>query len=281
VVHELGSKRRKRLATLQSNLHVKFASYRRNPFKKGNPEGSRELLNKKLKIMNQKKVTKYEDNNIKISKELRDIIHGYIMSDGHVRKEGNLSIAHGETQEAFVKWLYNKLATLRTETPIRISGRPYKDKPGVTYYSYAFDTRSLLLGFHKMWYKPYNSVNKKGKPIIAYKKVLPKSINCFFNSKFLTLWFAGDGTKILGSTGAKFEATAFTADERQTLKVLFKKKFDIDVKINKAGFSKKRNQQWTININASEYQKFRVLITEMSLIEDLFAYKLHKKESTA
>lgn len=40
------SKRRKLLATLQSDLHEKFASYRRNPFsnRKGNPEGSWDLL---------------------------------------------------------------------------------------------------------------------------------------------------------------------------------------------------------------------------------------------
>lgn len=229
----------------------------------------------------QEKVTKYEDNNIKISKELRDIIHGYIMSDGYVSPLGGLAISQGGKQEAFVEWLYNKLAALRTETPIRVRARTYKGRPGVIYYSYGFETRNLLLGFHKMWYKPYNSVNKEGEPIIAYKKVLPKSINCFFNSTLLTLWFAGDGTKIIGSFGAKIEATAFTAEERQRLKELFKKQFDIDVKINKAGVSIKGNQQWTININSEEYPKFRALITEMSLIEDIFAYKLHKQKPTA
>ena len=50
VVRELGSKRRKLLATLQSDLLEKFASYRRTPFillpnrKKDNPEGSQKII---------------------------------------------------------------------------------------------------------------------------------------------------------------------------------------------------------------------------------------------
>lgn len=219
--------------------------------------------------MNQKTVTKY--NNIKISKELRDIIHGYIMSGGYVNKFGILTVDQSKQQEKFVEWLYEKLKDVRADNPIKKVFRTHP-KTNKQSYSLRFSTRSFLVGFHRMWYKPY--INENG--VTVFKKSLPKKSDGFFNTTFLTLWFAGDGTKILGSTGAKFEATAFTAGERQILKVLFKKKFDIDVKINKAGFSK--NPQWTININASEYKKFRALVAESSLIEDLFAYKLHKKE---
>jgi hypothetical protein len=118
-----------------------------------------------------------------------------------------------------------------------------------------------------MWYK----TSTDGKT--AYKKQLPKSLDCFFNSTVLTLWFAGDGTKTVGSRGAKIEATAFTPDERLRLQKLFKKKFDISVVINKAGTSNSNTQQWTLNINASEYSKFRDLITKMDLIPNLFPNK--------
>jgi hypothetical protein len=70
--------------------------------------------------------------------------------------------------------------------------------------------------------------------------------------------------------------TSLTAHERQKLKALFKKKFNIEVKINKAGFSRTGNQQWTLNINAPEYQKFRTLLTKIDLIQSYFPHKLHR-----
>lgn len=211
-------------------------------------------------------------NNVKISKELRDIIHGYIMSDGYVKSNGILSVDQSKKQEKFVEWLYEKLKDLRTDTEIQTVVRvhPTTKKESC---SRRFSTKSCLVGFHKMWYKPY--INKEGKK--RFQKILPKRIDGFFTPTFLTLWFAGDGAKIQGSVGAKLEATAFTADERRTLKALFKKKFNIKVQINKAGESKKGTEQWTININSPEYQKFRSLITEMDLIESCFPHKLHPK----
>lgn len=77
--------------------------------------------------------------------------------------------------------------------------------------------------------------------------------------------------------GAKFEVTPFSSDERKTLQKLFKRKFNIEVKINKAGISRANNQQWTLNMNSSEYQRFRSLITQMDLIERYFPQKLHPK----
>ncbi len=224
-----------------------------------------------MKNKKQKFVKTLKDNNVKISKELRDIIHGYIMSDGYVKNSGILTVDQSLQQEKFVEWLYEKLKDLRTDSSIqkvsRINSRTQKKS-----YSLRFSTKSLLVGFHRMWYKPY--INEKG--VTVFKKSLPKRIDGFFNSTFLALWFAGDGTKI-GSIGAKFKVTAFTSDERETLKKLFKQKFNIKVKINKAGISKAKNQQWTLNINASEYQRFRSLITEMDLIERYFPQKLHPK----
>lgn len=224
-----------------------------------------------MKNKKQKFVKTLKDNNVKISKELRDIIHGYIMSDGYVKNSGILTVDQSLQQEKFVEWLYEKLKDLRTDSSIqkvsRINSRTQKKS-----YSLRFSTKSLLVGFHRMWYKPY--INEKG--VTVFKKSLPKRIDGFFNSTFLALWFAGDGTKI-GSIGAKFNVTAFTSDERETLKKLFKQKFNIKVKINKAGISKAKNQQWTLNINASEYQRFRSLITEMDLIERYFPQKLHPK----
>lgn len=226
------------------------------------------LIKKQLQIKE-----KWKNSNIKISKELRDIIHGYIMSDGYLSASGGLQVKQSRKQRKFVEWLYEKLEPVRIDTPI-LDEMVIDKRSNERSFNSRFNTRNLLKGFRFMWYKPY----KDEKGVLKYKKALPKSLDCFFNSICLTVWFAGDGTKIIGSQGAKIEVTAFTADERARLQELFLKKFNLSVLINRAGKSKKGNQQWTLNINASEYQKFRNLITKMDLITNFFPEKLHKAE---
>lgn len=208
--------------------------------------------------------------NVKISKELRDIIHGHIMADGYLNAAGALTVDQSKKQEKFVEWLYDKLQPLRTDTPIS-SLRRFDPRTKLYTESQRFNTQAFLKGFRYMWYKPFIYGNKQ-----VIKKQLPKSFDAFFNPTFITLWFAGDGTKILGSRGAKFEATAFTPTERQRIKMLFNKKFNINVSINKAGQSKKGTPQWTINILAADYDKFKALITQMDLIPKYFPQKLCK-----
>lgn len=208
--------------------------------------------------------------NVKITRELRDIIHGYVMSDGYLR-EGCLTVDQHAERVAFVEWLYSKLEHLTTGTGIKTVTRVDK-RTNTTTYSKRFFTRRLLKGFNRMWYKA-NGINKKtGKPV--YVKVLPRNIKSFFSKTFITVWYAGDGTRIIGSRGAKIEATCFTEEERQVIKELFKSKYDINVHVNKAGFSKTGTQQWTFNINSGDYPKFHDIITEIDLIPKVFPYKL-------
>lgn len=218
---------------------------------------------------------KGENSTLKISRNLRDIIHGYVMSDGYINKGGSLTVDHGPAQRKFVEWLYNELESLRTSTPIREVKRTHSKTKRVS-RSYRFATRAVLKGFCHMWYEPV--VNEKtGK--VQYRKRLPKSIDCFFNETFITLWFAGDGTKILDALGAKYEVTSCTVEERLKLQSLFQKKFEIKTNIISSGHSKKKTEQKALKIPAAEYGKFRECITKMDLIPNLFPYKLHKKTS--
>lgn len=221
----------------------------------------------------QKKIrNKWKKSNIKINRELRDIIHGYLMSDGYINKSGSLYIQHSIKQQKFVKWLYKQFILLCTNTPIRIQKR--LDKHFNTQFSVCrFQTRKVLKGFHFMWYRK-NIVGDK----IRYTKKLPTSLACFFNSTFISIWFAGAGTKMIGQHGAKFEVTCYTPEERLYLKKLFKQKFDINVKILRSGISKEGTTQWSLFVPVGEYEKFRIIITQMDLIPCLFPYKLCKKK---
>lgn len=216
---------------------------------------------------------KWAKANVKISKELRDIIHGYIFSDGYVTETGSLQVDQSKEQEKFLLWLYNKLEPIRTNSPISDVTRTDK-RSGKHTYSKRFYTNTLLKGFRFMWYKPI--LDKEGQ--VKYRKCLPKSIACFFNSVCISLWFAGDGTKRTDCRGANIEVTAFSTEERQTLKKLFKHKFDISVTIIRAGVTKSGTEQWNLAINAIEYDKLRYLLTQMDLIPTLFTYKLHKQK---
>jgi NADH:ubiquinone oxidoreductase subunit 5 (subunit L)/multisubunit Na+/H+ antiporter MnhA subunit len=215
---------------------------------------------------------KWKKSVIKISKELRNIIHGYIMSDGYVTKNGICYIEQSKKQEKFVLWLYKKLELIKSTSGIKQYIRIHPKTKNKS-YSLRFFTKSILDGFHNMWYLPY--IDQKG--FTRYKKKLPNNIHCFFDETFISIWYAGDGTKIIGSKGAKFEVTSFSVEERLTLKNLFFSKFNIKALIIKSGISKKGNIQWALKIPASEYLKFRDLITQIDLIPTIFPYKLHKK----
>lgn len=230
---------------------------------------------------NQKRIQKkWKKANVKISKELRDIIHGYVVSDGYVKKEGNLQVTHGPQQAKFVEWMYNKLKDFRSDAPI--SDVSYDDKrfKGKKTVSKRFYSNRLLIGFRNMWYKPL--VDQNGQPILnskgqpTYRKALPKSFNAFFTPTTIALWYASDGTRVPDALGARIEVTSLTPDERLRVKNLFKTKFDIDVSITKAGVSTAGTPQFNISINAKNYPKFHAIITQLDLIPTLFPYKLHK-----
>lgn len=216
-------------------------------------------------------------NRVKISAKVRDIIHGYIMSDGYVDQLGRLTVDQGDNQANFVEWLYHELKPIRTNYPISNVSRTRRDRTRgpINTSSRRFFSRAVLKGFRHMWYKPYT--DERG--FVKVRKCLPKSLPCFFNSTLLTLWFAGDGTKTIGHKGAKFEVTNFLPEERQTLKKLFHQKFDLAVNIIRSGVSSSGGgtSQWAIVVSAHDYPKFRNLITEMDLIPKYFPHKLHKK----
>ena len=267
---------RPRKAICVKNLpHIGETPLLSEKHKKGNPEGSRirtlGLNNKRnsIKIMKTPK-----KQTAKFSKELRDIAHGYLMSDGYVTPAGALSVDQCVEQEKFVEWLYEKLKSLRTDTPIQTVTRTHR-KTGIKTESRRFHTRVYLKGFRSMWYK--TEMNANGREVFV--KRLPKSLDCFFNETFITLWFAGDGTRTRGNqqSGSKFEVTNYTPDERLRLKKLFGDKFGIATTICKAGLSITGTQQYTLNISAPDYPKFRNLITQMDLITNLFPNKLCKK----
>lgn len=172
--------------------------------------------------------------NIRISRKLRDILHGYIMSNNWINQ-------NTKQKHLFVKWLYEKF-----KIPLK-------------------NTRDICESFRSIWYKPTKSIPIK-------RKRLPSTIACFFTIPFVTLWFAGNGTKITGQRSIKFEVTSWTPEERLLLKQLFKTQFNINGKILRAGISK-----WVLVIGGREYSKFRTIITQMDLIPRFFPQKLYKK----
>jgi hypothetical protein len=189
------------------------------------------------------------------------------MGDGYINPQGILTVDQGDKQQKFVEWLHEKLNPILTEKCT--IQEVCRERNGKKTISYRFNTRAVLNDFYTNWYRP-DSID-----ISKNKKQLPTNIAELFTPLFIAVWFACDGTKILGSKGAKFEVTAFSVTERLLLKNLFSLKYDINVNIIKSGTSKSGTQQWALAVNAPEYDKFKKLITQNDLIENLFSYKLH------
>lgn len=222
-------------------------------------------------------MVKWREKRVKITGEIRDIIHGYIISDGYLSDTGILTIDQSIAQEKFVEWLFQYLSPLCTQSTINngISTLTRFDKrTNKATKSKRFSTRAVCRGFHRMWYKSTTTTDNQGAISIRYIKKLPNDMSGFFTPTFLAIWFAGDGTKILGSVGAKYEVTAFSPGDRLKLKDLFWTIYQIDAKINRGGTSASGRDQWTLNINSDDYPKFRSLITKIPLIETLFPHKL-------
>jgi hypothetical protein len=161
------------------------------------------------------------------------------------------------------------------DTPISVVTRVDSRTNRIT-CSKRFYTLALFKDLRSVWYKPY--INATGN--LQYKKVLPDNTSLMFTSTFVTLWFAGDGTKTIGHRGAKFEVTCYTPEERQLLKKLRLSKFGISPVINRAGVSKSGTEQWTLNIKSANYAKFYDLVTQIDLIPSIFPYKLHNRDKT-
>lgn len=233
--------------------------------------------------MNKKKV-KLDAHSEIFDPELKDIINGYVMGDGYINKRGILTVDQGEKQKKFVEWLRQKLDPIVTENctiqeVTRERGKPSlngssdknKNQKKTITKSYRFNTRSVLKDFFNNWYGPDPKDPSKN------KKKLPTNIADLFTPLFIIVWFACDGTNVIGSRGAKFEVTSLSVDERILLKNLFLSKYNINTNIIKSGFSTSRTQQWVLSINSEDYDKFRALITQYDLIEKLFSYKLQFK----
>lgn len=197
-----------------------------------------------------------------IDKQFDQIVNGYIMGDGYLSSYGNLTVDHSTDQENFVLWMLEKLKAFCT--PNRqptLTPRHYKDRP--TTWSLRFNTRNLFKAYHPIWYP-------------EGEKRLPANIKSMFTPIFITIWYACNGTKQIGSLGAKFEVTSFTPEERLILKNLFITEYGITPEINRQGLSKTGTPQWALCINAPDYPKFHDLITrELDVIQTLFPNKLH------
>jgi LAGLIDADG DNA endonuclease family len=222
-----------------------------------------------------RRIRKYAKVNLKITRELRDIIHGYVMSDGYIRDDGTLTVDQSTKQAKFAEWLGEKFKSLRTPTSevSEVNRTHSQTDEELASSSKRFNTRALLQGFHAIWYKPFQ--NNVGET--RFKKKLPINIRCFFSPLFITLWFAGDGGRTADSRGAKFEVTCFSPEERIILKQLFWQKYEINASLNRAGVSRAGTVQWTLNILSGDYDKFRSIVTQYDLIETIFPYKLWKK----
>ena len=191
------------------------------------------------------------------------------MSEGYLR-EGSLTVEQCVELGPFVEWMYDRLALIRTNSPIKPVTQVHP-VTGVETFSRRFFTRRVLRGFNHIRYKPTLQLNGTSKNV----KYLPKNVSGFFSPTAIAVWYAGDGTKILDGLGVKFEVTSFSEEGRLHLKDLFMKKHGIRTEIIKSGFSKKGTQQWALKVLAEEYSKFHDLVTQIDLIPTLFAYKLH------
>ncbi len=192
-----------------------------------------------------------------ISKFQRKVIVGCLLGDGRLEcrsKEGSarLRIHHGWKQKDLVFWKYKVLKNLISCPPRKIVcwKNPKNDE---NYYSWYFHTRTFPE--FKDLYKRFYSNGRK---------ILPKDISGLLTPISFAVWIMDDGCYDEGTI--ILNTQSFSLRENKILQKIFKKKFNLILKINKD------RDKWRLRFLRYDFPKLRNLIN--SYIIPSIRYKI-------
>nr|YP_008475182.1 hypothetical protein [Candida labiduridarum]AGS44490.1 hypothetical protein [Candida labiduridarum] len=212
------------------------------------------------KLLNNNELNKY---NINISDNVKEIIIGELLGDGHINlspnnKSARLEWTFSSKSLNYVNYLkFNKLKSLCNDT----LPSPYpKDNPIQYWFSTKY--RPDILDLHKLWYK-YDYINNK------YIKILPEYLN--ISPISLAHWLMGDGTY---TSSIILCSDTFSKDEVIKLINYLDKQYNIKstILVIKYINNNKLITRYRVRVRANSTHKFILLVKKHLLPE--FYYKL-------
>jgi len=192
-----------------------------------------------------------------ISQFQKEVIDGCLLGDGRLEcrsKQGSarLRTHHGWKQKELVFWKYKILKNLVFCPPRKIIcwRNPKNDE---NYHSWYFHTRTF--SEFKDLYKRFYSNGRK---------ILPKDIPNLLTPITLAVWVMDDGCYDKGTV--ILNTQNFSLRENKILQKIFKRKFNLILKINKD------RDGWRLRLNRHDFPRLRDLIN--SYIIPSMRYKI-------
>jgi len=152
-----------------------------------------------------------------LDQDLREILIGKLLGDAHIRlAEGTkhycLYICHGERQEAYVMYLYNKLGPWVGSSPIK-----YIDKDG-----------NIRVSFQTYSWEVFSEFGRLFPADATGWKTLPSNLADLLTKKALAYWLMDDGSFDYHRKTISLATNAFTDSEVDNLVAILKGRFKVD-----------------------------------------------------
>lgn len=250
-----------------STFHIKDIKGLRKP-------GQRDFTSGKL-MSSSENYSENEEKKFEITPDQDALICGSLLGDAHIQKRGNsyrLKFAHSEKQQEYVRWKYNKLASL-CQTTQGVTKR-VSNKNQTVYEFYTSSTPELKK-YHDLFYKKEETfVN--GTPRISYRKTITNElINSLPKNKYtLATFYMDDGSARSDCYSARFATQGFSKNECHLLQKYFGDTWDL--KTNVVLHSRKKNS-YSLAVPAKTFPKFRSLVEEVVCEIPEMEYKLNEK----
>lgn len=198
------------------------------------------------------------NKNLKLSSELREIIVGKLLGDGHLETQNNgktwrLKIEHSIKQKEYVIHQY-RLFSEWVKSPPKIIKKANSS-------NFGFQTISTgkLRFYGQQFYK-------------NGKKVVPKLIKKFITSRVLAYWYSDDGSiKSQQSKGIIFNTQGFSLLEVRILCRILEEKFTLSC------WPRKQKEGWQIYVSGKSYSQARELIYPFLIPEMFYKFPLERK----
>ena len=154
---------------------------------------------------------------LKVTDKQADILVGCVLGDAYITKLGKIQIEQSAAQTEYINWKYNQLKSISYGPPVKPVSR-YDKRYDKTFYSYRFWTRQ----YFRSWREKFYMENKK---IFSLNNLSPLS---------LAVWYMDDGSLNEGK-GAILSTESFSQEDREKIKNLFIKDFNIKPSFKKQG----------------------------------------------
>jgi len=159
--------------------------------------------------------------------KIHPFVLGCYLGDGHINKNGILTIEHCEQQKDYVYYKYEffKKFNFCTTNSIPVVVNRFDKRHKKQSVSYRFNTKSLFKEMRNLFYQP--------------KKIIPKCFTDIINGEALAIWFLDDGGQGGNSRyGLVIDITKFNHKDQLVIQNVLQEKYHLKTSFHRSSNGK-------------------------------------------